>query len=57
MRMPKNKDEFERAILLAFDAGMQAGYGVEHTQKSTDELVAMCEFAEQNGFKRKDLIS
>ena len=33
MRMPKNKDGFERAILFAFDAGMQAGYGVGYPMK------------------------
>ena len=47
------KDDYERALLLAFSAGMNAGYGVEHTNITEDEVNAIREYAENMGFKRK----
>jgi len=55
MRMPKNKDEFEQQILSAFSAGMNAGYGVEHTDIHEEEAAAIKEYAERRGFRRKEI--
>ena len=38
-RMPKNRKEFEKMLINAFDMGMECGYAVEHTEKSDDEKV------------------
>lgn len=55
MKMPKNKDEFERKMLHAFSCGMSAGYGVDHENIHDDEEEAIREFAKRNGFKRTSL--
>lgn len=31
IKMPKNRKEFEQALMDAFEAGCSYGYGVEHT--------------------------
>lgn len=38
-KMPKKRQDFEDILVLAFDIGMQCGYGVEHTEKSDDERI------------------
>lgn len=53
MKMPKNKEEFEREMLWAFNCGMSAGYGVEHTNIDEEEDREIKEFAERYGFKIK----
>lgn len=49
------KDDYERALLLAFSAGLNAGYGIEHTNITEEEEKAIQEFAENEGFKRKSI--
>ena len=53
VNMPKNKEDFERKMLWAFHCGMNAGYGVEHTNIHEDEDREIREFAERYGFKIK----
>jgi len=47
------RDAYERHVLAAFSAGMNAGYGIEHTNIEEEEKVAIEKYAEQQGFKRK----
>ena len=37
--MPKNRKEYEAALLSAFDMGMNCAYAVEHTERSDDERI------------------
>lgn len=53
MKMPKNRDEFEQAMLHAFSCGLVNGYGIDHENIHEEEENAIKEFAERNGFKRK----
>ena len=50
-RMPKTRKEFETDMILAFQAGMTAGYGIEHTNINEEENAAVIDFANRNGFK------
>lgn len=49
------KDDYEIAMLLAFSAGMSAGYGIEHTNITEEEAMAIKDFAESRGFKRTSI--
>ena len=51
MTMPKNKKELEQALLLAFQAGMNAGYGIEHTDIINGEKKASEKFMKSRNFK------
>lgn len=54
-KYPKNRDDFEFEVLLAFQAGMWRGYGIDHENIGEEEAEAMKEFALNNGFKRTTL--
>lgn len=54
-KMPKKRDDYEFNMLLAFSMGMNIGYGIDHENLSEEEINAVKEFAESNGFKRKSL--
>lgn len=49
------RDQYEIAILSAFAAGMNAGYGIEHTEIREEEDAAIREYAKKKGFKRTAL--
>ena len=51
MTMPRNKKEYERDILLAYQAGMTDGYGLEHTDIYNEERTASEEFMKNRNFK------
>lgn len=53
MRIQKDHDEFEQKMLCAFSCGMDCGYGIDHEKIHEEEVKAIEEFAERNGFKRK----
>lgn len=48
MRMPRNKHQFESDLIYAFKAGMNAGYGIDHNDKTNEEIEAMRKFAFEN---------
>ena len=50
-RMPKTRKEYETDMILAFRAGMNAGYGIEHTNITEEENEAVVEFANSWNFK------
>ena len=51
MTMPKNKKELERMLLQVFQAGMNAGYGIEHTDIINEERKASKRFMKSQNFK------
>ena len=51
--MPRNRKEFETQLLQAFRAGMNAGYGVDHTDKYNEEIRAERSFVFKWGFVNK----
>lgn len=51
MKMPKNKEEYERRLLNAFQRGMVSGYGVDHTNIISEEKDKSIEFMKDYNFK------
>lgn len=51
MTMPKNKKKLEQMLLIAFQEGMNAGYGIEHTDIINEERKANKRFMESRNFK------
>lgn len=51
MTMPKNKKELERTLLIAFQEGMNVGYGINHTDIVNEERKASEKFINERNFK------
>ncbi len=51
MTMPKNKKELEQLLLVVFQEGMNAGYGIEHTDIVNEERKASESFMKSQNFK------
>lgn len=56
--MPRTRLAFERDLLQAYRAGMNDGYGIEHTDIVNEEKKAEMDFIERRNFvnKYEDLI-
>lgn len=57
MCMNIKRDDYEIALLCAFNVGMAVGYGVDHENIHEDEEAAIKEYAESRGLQRKSLRS
>ena len=51
MTMPKNKKDLERTLLELSQEGMNAGYGIEHTDITNEERRASERFMKHRNFK------
>ena len=51
--MPKTRLSFERLLLQAYRAGMNDGYGIEHTDIYNEEIRAERAFVARWGFKNR----
>ena len=51
--MPRTRLEYERDLLLAYRTGMNAGYGIEHTDLTNEERKAEINFVETWHFVNK----
>ena len=53
IRMPRTRLEYERDLLLAYRAGMNAGYAIEHTDIVNEERKAEINFVKTRHFVNK----